>query len=254
MRKGNLHTHTVFCDGKDTPEELVLEALRLGCDYIGFSGHSRTGIPEDEPFCMSVEGTESYKAEICRLKRKYEGKIDILMGIEQDYYSVDSPVDYEFVIGSVHYIFKDGVYLPVDVSKESQLSAVNEHYGGDVYSFIEDYYTLVGDVYRKTGCDIIGHFDLVTKFNEDGSLFDTSHPRYVRAADRALNKLLREDVAFEINYGAVGRGYRKTPYPEERILNQIEAAGKKTIRTSDCHNKDWLLLGSSDYKKFRVII
>ena len=32
----NYHTHTTYCDGKSTPEEIVLEAIRLGMDTIGF--------------------------------------------------------------------------------------------------------------------------------------------------------------------------------------------------------------------------
>ena len=36
----NYHTHTTYCDGKSTPEEIVLEAIRFGMDTIGFSGHS----------------------------------------------------------------------------------------------------------------------------------------------------------------------------------------------------------------------
>ena len=39
MIPSNYHTHTCFCDGKNTPEEMVLEAIRLGCPEIGFSGH-----------------------------------------------------------------------------------------------------------------------------------------------------------------------------------------------------------------------
>lgn len=36
----NLHTHTTFCDGKNTAEEMILAALELGMDSLGFSGHS----------------------------------------------------------------------------------------------------------------------------------------------------------------------------------------------------------------------
>ena len=46
-----------------------------------------------------------------------------------------------------------------------------------------------GDVAEKTGCQIVGHFDLITKFNEGDKLFDTSHPRYVNAALGALERL-----------------------------------------------------------------
>ena len=38
--ESNYHTHSTFCDGADSPEELVIEAIRLGCPEIGFSGHS----------------------------------------------------------------------------------------------------------------------------------------------------------------------------------------------------------------------
>jgi len=243
MSRGNLHTHTVFCDGKDSPEELVQRAIALGCDVIGFSGHSYTDIHEDNPFCMSLEGTNKYKNEINRLKKDYEGQIKILLGVEQDYYSPYPADGYDYVIGSVHYVLKDGVYIPVDDTKEKQVNAVKKYYNGDYYSFIEDYFRLVGDVYEKTGCNIVGHFDLVTKFNEDGCLFDTSHPRYINAADEALCRLLSENVSFEINYGAISRGYRSEPYPEERIIDRIRAVGGRLIKTSDCHDKNYLMFG-----------
>ncbi|MBO5357854.1 MAG: hypothetical protein J6A78_00855 [Clostridia bacterium] len=38
--KQNLHTHTTYADGKDTPEELVLEAITRGFSSIRFSEHS----------------------------------------------------------------------------------------------------------------------------------------------------------------------------------------------------------------------
>ena len=38
--KQNLHIHTTYADGKDTPEEMVCEAIARGGDSIGFSEHS----------------------------------------------------------------------------------------------------------------------------------------------------------------------------------------------------------------------
>ena len=37
--KTNYHMHTTFCDGKNTPEEMVQEALARGFTTIGFSSH-----------------------------------------------------------------------------------------------------------------------------------------------------------------------------------------------------------------------
>ena len=36
----NLHQHCTFCDGKDTPEEMIAYAIEKGFDSIGFSSHS----------------------------------------------------------------------------------------------------------------------------------------------------------------------------------------------------------------------
>ena len=163
-RFSNFHTHTCLCDGKDTPEELVLRALELGCPALGFSGHSYA--PYDEGYCMSVAQTAEYKAEIRRLQQKYTGRICIYMGIEQDFYSEAFTEEYDYVIGSVHYLRKNGAYLPVDASEAQQAQAVQDYYGGDWYAFAEDYYRTVAQVRERTGCRIVGHFDLVTKFNE----------------------------------------------------------------------------------------
>lgn len=241
MTPSSYHTHTTFCDGKDSPEELVLEAIRLGCPEIGFSGHAHTAF--DESWCMSVGGTKEYIDCINSLKTKYADKIKVLLGIEQDYFS-DAPTEgYDYIIGSVHYVKKDGVYLPVDESHEIQLRIVKEHYMGDFYAFCEDYFALVGDLYNKTKCDIVGHFDLIEKFNETGDLFDRSSPRYRAAADTALDKLLQTGVRFEVNFGAVACGYRSEPYPDSRLLEKLRAAHAKLVKTSDCHDKAKLLFG-----------
>ena len=44
--KANYHTHTTWCDGKDSPEAVVLAAIGKGFDAIGFSSHAM--LPEDD--------------------------------------------------------------------------------------------------------------------------------------------------------------------------------------------------------------
>ena len=237
----NYHTHTVYCDGNDTPEALVLEAIRFGCPSIGFSGHSFTEF--DQSYCMSRERTEEYKREVRALKEKYRGQIEILLGVEQDYYSEEPTDEYDYVIGSVHYILKDGVYLTVDWTREQQEEDVKIYYGGDFYAYAEDYYKIVADIYRKTKCDIVGHFDLITKFNQDDALFDTKDERYRNAALAAVRALLKTSAAFEINTGAIARGLRTEPYPAKFILDEIYREGGEVLITSDCHAKENLLFG-----------
>ena len=67
----NLHTHSTYCDGRDTLEEMVQRAIELNFDSIGFSGHSFMHWAPTRS--MSLAGTEQYKKEIGQLKEKYKG-------------------------------------------------------------------------------------------------------------------------------------------------------------------------------------
>lgn len=230
----NLHTHTTFCDGKNTAEEMILSAMNKGMTSIGFSGHALT--LHDISYCMSCENMLNYEKEILSLKEKYRDKIKVYLGLEQDYFSEKPMIDCDYLIGSVHYVFKNGKYIPVDESKEILTDGVNRLYGGDIYSFIEDYYFLIGDIFNKTKCDIVGHLDLPEKFNADGNLFDRENLRYKTAYKNAVTKLISQGRIFEINTGAISRGYTTSPYPNDSILQFISAMGGKVTVSSDSHD------------------
>lgn len=241
--KMNFHTHTKLCDGNDSLEDMVKRAIELGFSALGFSGHAYT--PCEPEYSMLPENTEIYQREISRLKREYRDKIDVFCGIEMDYYSYQDTKCFDYVIGSVHYLEKDGVYYSIDGSAE-RFMRTTEAFGGDVYAFIEAYYETLSDVVRKTNADIIGHFDIIEKFNEDERFFSRSHPRYIAAAEGALSELLKTDAVFEINTGAMARGYRTTPYPEHSLLKKIIDGGGRVILSSDCHDKKFLDFAFSD--------
>ena len=247
--RSEFHIHTLYCDGKNTCEEIVLKALEKGFDAIGFSGHSYTDF--DKSYCMSRKNTALYVNDVRKLKAEYEDKIRIYCGIEQDIFAPEQNFGPDYIIGSVHYVLKDGIYIPVDESREKLVASVKEYYGGDFYDFAEDYFREVCDVVRITNCDIIGHFDLVSKFNEDCVLFDENNGRYVSTWHDALDVLLKTGRIFEVNTGAISRGYRSTPYPREEMLRYIaEKNGTVTI-TSDCHNAK--MLGFSYDKAFELV-
>lgn len=79
---------------------------------------------------MSVQGTEDYKKEITLLKEKYKNQIDVFLGLEVDmYYEVDLS-GYDYLIGSVHYLLRNGKYVGFDRSAEVVGNVINEHFGG----------------------------------------------------------------------------------------------------------------------------
>ncbi len=235
----NFHTHTTFCDGKDTPEEMVIAAIDKGFTALGFSGHSFFE-PEKE-INMSVEAQKEYIKQITALKHKYKDKIKIFCGIEQDIFSPEPVYPYDYRIGSVHNIFKDGKYYDIDASAESTKNTVDTVYGGDFDAFAEDYFSLFSTVLEKTNADIIGHIDLISKFSE--TLGYTQSERFLKACENAIIKLVPYNKPFEINTGAMARGARSVPYPTKEILELIKKHGGKIAFSSDCHNKDYLDFG-----------
>jgi len=242
--RSNLHTHTCFCDGTHSPEEMILAAIEQGMDTLGFSGHSYT--PFDAGYTMSPEATEQYFREISRLKEQYADKIRILAGIEQDLYAPKTERELDFSIGSVHYLHLNGEYVSVDDTYQIAENAVKEHCSGDWYRFTKSYFETVATVAECTACDIVGHFDLVSKFNERFPRFEESDPRYLHPALEALDALLGQDAVLEVNTGAMARGYRRLPYPAPIFLHRIAEKRGNVMLSSDAHDKDALLFGFSD--------
>jgi len=239
--------HTSFCDGKNSPEDMILAGIKNGLKTIGLSGHCNTGF--DETYCMTKDVMKKYFEEVNRLKAVYRDKIQVLCGVEQDYYAGVPYLNFDYSIGSVHYVYKNNEYIPVDESEQITVNAVNKHYNGDYYAYAEDYYELVGDVLNNTKADIIGHFDLITKFNEGCKLFDENNPRYINAYKKAIDKLIPYGKPFEINTGAISRGYRTEAYPSLPILQYIKEKGGTVILSSDSHSADNLCFEFDRYEK-----
>lgn len=245
MQKFDLHTHTVFSDGHGTPEESVQAAVALGLEKIGISDHSYTSC--DESYCMKKESYGEYISLLTSLKEKYRDKITVLCGIEQDYYA-DLPTDgFDYAVGSVHYVIFDGEVYAADGSPDELKAAAEKHFGGDIYSVLEAYYENVGNVLEKTGADIIGHFDVISKYNAKQPFFDEKHPRYTAAWKKAADKLLKYGKPFEINTGAIPRGARTTPYPSPEIREYILSKGGVFILSSDAHSPEHLCFGFEEY-------
>ncbi|MBQ0110364.1 MAG: histidinol-phosphatase HisJ family protein [Oscillospiraceae bacterium] len=235
MQPYDLHVHTVFSDGKNTPEEMISTAIDLGFEKIGISDHSYT-FYDPTYYCLPKEKIEEYKAEILSLKQKYRDKIEVLLGIEQDFYA-DTPLDgYDYAIGSVHYLCKDGNYFPVDESIEDTNNAIHKYFGGDALSYAEEYFRTVAGFVNRDDIKIIGHFDIVTKFNEKTGIIDTKNPRYVAAWTAAADKLIKAGKVFEINYRSMLYGHISQPYPAKEIIEYLTKNGVEFIKSSDSHS------------------
>ncbi len=237
--KADFHTHTNYADGRNTPEEMIISAINMGMEEYGISEHAYISNFPNEPFGMTAGDFERYKAELSELKEKYKGKINFHIGTEVD--SFGEHFRAEYMIGSTHQIEKDGIFITVDESEENLQKAVDRYFGGDWYKLCETYYEQEAKTAELTGCDIIGHFDLITKFNQGGKHFDESCDAYLEPALAAMKELLKAEIPFEINTGAISRGYRMEPYPSKILLKELKAMGGMIMINSDSHADNTLL-------------
>lgn len=240
----SVHTHSTLCDGKNTLEEMAAAACAAGVRYFGASGHSHTPIPHDEGGVLPADPAE-YREEVLRLRREYAGRMEVLLGIEQDSCTLEAvPAWADYWIGSVHNLHdrRTGRYYCVDWDEQRLTAGRDEMFGGDFLALAEGYYADVAAMASR-GPTILGHIDLVTKLNRGNRFFDENAPRYRAAALAALRAADPQLTLLEINTGAVSRGYRTAPYPALFLLKEWRAMGGKVILTADAHSVDTVVSG-----------
>ena len=240
----NLHTHSTYCDGHDTPEETVLRAIELGFDTIGFSGHSHMYF---SPLIgMTPEATEAYKQEIARLKTLYADRIRVLCGLEFEMYS-RVPLDgYDYLIGSCHYLRIGDEIVGIDRRADEVKRVTDTYYGGSWLKCAEAYYETMTHLHEYGSFDFVGHFDLISKNCEKADFMDVESDAYRRLALDSLHEVARHFRLFEINTGAISRGYRTTPYPAPFLLREMKRLGCGVLISSDCHDRRYLDCGFDD--------
>lgn len=226
----NFHTHTTFSDGKNTPEEIVLAAMKQGFFSIGFSDHAYT--PYDVSYCMNDE--KSYIKEVRRLQEKYKKEIEIYLGVEEDSHFLVNRLDFDYIIGSCHYIKSGEKHYSIDGNAHSfsQCLAV---FKNDEMAFAENYFQHFCKYILSRKPDIIGHFDLITKFDEKEKNRYLQNPSYWNLVERYCLHALKSGGIFEVNTGLVTRGYRSSFCPHERLLYLIYKNDGKITLSSDSH-------------------
>lgn len=249
----NLHTHTNYCDGRNTAEEYIEAAIEKGFLSIGFSGHSY--LPFDEGYCLSPAGTVEYCRHILSLKEKYRGKIEVYLGIETDYFSnlgirEAEKMKLDYRIGSVHYISdKDcSKYYCIDNKIEQINEGIQDIAGGDARIFVEKYYDTIEKMILEQQPEIIGHLDLIKKLNHNNLFFNEEESWYKEVLDKVTSTIALSGSIVEVNTGGIARGYTSFPYPSRFILEMIKEKNIPITLNSDAHQVSHL-----DYHFFEAI-
>jgi len=193
---------------------------------------------------MTQSRTALYKAQVAKLKERYAGKLDILCGLEWDLFSDDDPTQYDYWIGSTHYVKgpKTGKYYEIDWREEDLRACIDDDFDGDGLAVAEAYFANVAKVAEKKPT-ILGHFDLIKKINSGNKFFDENDPRYTAAANSALMAAARNRCVLEVNTSAVYRGFRKDFFPSDAILKEWLVLSGNVVITADAHDTKALTFG-----------
>ena len=103
-------------------------------------------------------------------------------------------------------------------------------------AYAKVYFETYVDSVQRLKPEILGHFDLLTKFN----VFVESGPAYQKAALDALTASLNVSPLIEMNTGAMSRKAKDSPYPAPFLLKEILNQGGHIILNSDSHDLNHL--------------
>lgn len=241
--KANYHTHSTWCDGKDSPEAMILSAIGRDFDTLGFSSHAM--LPQDDvDWVLTPEKAGRYATEIRKLAEKYADRIRILCGVEADYIAGGANPDRmtyakirpDYIIGSIHFVrAADGSVVPVDHSPELLKAGIDAHFGRSAERFVRAYFAAEREMVARFDFDVVGHPDLVRKFNAKHPYFDENAAWYREELERTADAIASSGKLVEVNTGAISRGWLDDAYPSPEFRRLLRARGVRFVLSSDAH-------------------
>ena len=260
-RDYNFHSHTQFCDGRESMARMAGQALACGMKHYGFTPHSPIPLPSS---CnMSALVVPDYVAEFQRLKELYAGRINLYLSMEIDYlgdrwgatnpYFDTIPLDYR--LSSVHFVSTPDGEREVDVDGRPQnfRAKMAEHFDNDIHYVVDSFYARTLAMIEKGGFDILGHFD---KIGFNASSFSPgieNEPWYRRHIDNVIDAVRATDIIVEINTKAypapVGSTlaqeavYEPRLFPSPDVIRRLVSAGLPLAANSDAHYSSRITAG-----------
>lgn len=196
-------------------QKFIDRARELGIKEIGFSEHD--------------EYANLVKHEVINEIKKKNPDIYIRTGLEIDYISgredeirhIINEFDYDYTIGSVHFIDKWAFDHP-DYKERFATEDIDAVYAR--------YFQLVQQAVETKLFDIVGHIDLIKKWGYRPKKHDILY--YISPV---LESIKAAGMAVEINSSGLRKEVKEV-YPEIRILEEIKSLGIPVTLGSDAHH------------------
>ncbi len=231
--KFDLHTHHERCGhALGTIEDYILAGIDAGLQAIGISDHSPYFYHElDQPspgIAMARSDFANYVEEVLRLKAKYEGRIEVLLGVESDFFPqyADSyrkayeGIPFDYLIGSVHQV------SGVSIFNRNRWKGLDE--SAQVLEK-QSYYELIQQSARSGMFDILGHIDAMKGYYPAFSAIPAAEH-----IDETLRVIAECGTAIEINTSGSTKDVGGW-YPSDDILERAQHFGVKVTFGSDAH-------------------
>jgi len=241
--KSNYHTHTTWCDGRDTPAAVAAAAAAMGFGSLGFSSHAAPGW-NDGVAIDSAERLEAYAGDVRSVAAAHEGDVAVFLGVEADFvpgraipdrkeYAAIAP---DYVIGSIHYVAApDGAFVAVDHRPDILADGIRDHFGGSAEAFVKAYFAQEREMVSRFDFDVVGHPDLVRKFNAKHPYFDETAAWYRDEIEATAEAVAASGKIVEVNTGAIARGWLDDAYPSAEFRRALRTRGVKFVLSSDAH-------------------
>ena len=230
--KVNYHIHSIYSDGETALEDMVKAAINNEFHEIGFTDHL-TLMKKNcyETQSLNQKNLEKYINEIRNLQKNYSGKIKIKSGLEIDYIpstikiieQIISSFNFDFLIGSVHYIDEWAFDLPEsqEIWGNLNLNEVNKLY--------DKYYRLLTQAVETGLFDIVGHLDVIKKFGYKQIRLKEVH--------KLIKKVNENGLVIEVNSSGLKYAAREI-YPSLDILNIAFDEDTSITLATDAHKPE----------------
>jgi histidinol-phosphatase (PHP family) len=239
---GSFHTHSSYCDGTGTILEVVEAAIDAGLCDVGISSHAP--LPFATDWNMPLDSLTTYVRQVRDLRHQYEDRISVWLGAEIDYIPGDEvrgfqrkeilPAGFDYFVGSVHFLGSGHPPRSFDGTREVFEQILDEDYEGDVRLMVQDYYSRVRRLLDLPLVKIVGHLDVIKRWNGDRLFFTEKEPWYVESVESALLAIAGSGIVVELNTA----GWRKglvDPYPSPWILERCRDLNIPLTVNADTH-------------------
>ncbi len=232
-----------FCrHAKGALRAVIERAIEAGFTHYGLSEHCPRYRQEDlfgdevdfgpAPLASAFA---AYTERAFALRDEYADRIQILVGFETERLppgdwaarmrAIRQSAPFEYIVGSVHDV--DGCYVDY---KPELTAALAERLGGRE-ALHARYFDAVAELVQTLRPEVVGHLDLVRKFDGPGAGFAPSVQPHI---ERALEAVRDCGGVLDVNCGAFRRGLSPV-YPLPPILERARALGIGVTLGDDGH-------------------